>query len=337
MVIRKKSQTLEHRFVRELPSILPRASVLVANNTRVFRARLLGNRIPSSGGIHGGGSGKVEFFLLKRLGPLLWQGLIKSSAKVLPGFQFQVKTIEACVTAREDTVAGTLFTVRLSSDPIELNIGEVPLPPYIVAKRGSGPSTDELEIYNTVFAKQTGSVAAPTAGRHFTSELISELKACGMDWEEITLHVGMGTFKPVTVNDIREHQMHPEMSYLGPEIAKRLLLARQKGRPIIAIGTTSARTLEGRGRRDEHGTVQLDPGENEVNLFIHPDSRSECKHDWKWVDGLLTNFHLSESTLLMMVADFLGDLTFLKMVYQCAIEEKYRFYSYGDAMLILPE
>jgi S-adenosylmethionine:tRNA ribosyltransferase-isomerase len=306
----------------------------VANNTKVFRARLHGTRV--------GSNGRVEFFSLKKVAERTWEGLMKSSAKIAPGFQFQVgpssDPVLGKVIARNDTSAGAIITAEFSRDPIEAGIGEVPLPPYIVAKRAHEQSkieteaSDEIKNYNTVYAKHLGSVAAPTAGRHFTTDLISELKAKGMDWEEITLHVGLGTFKPVTSDDVRQHQMHEEWSEVSPEVAERIAHAKREGRRIISVGTTSTRTLEGRATRDKSGSIHLASGPKPIDLFIHPGSA----HDWKIVDGILTNFHLPESTLLMMIATFVGDLDFLKSIYQQAIAEKYRFYSYGDAMLILP-
>ena len=331
LVVHKKLQTIEHRHIRDLPNILPTRSVLVANNSKVFRARLKGTRV--------GSNGKVEFFSLKKVDACTWEGLMKSSAKIAPGFQFQVgadaNPIFAEVLARDETTAGTIITARFSRDPVDEGVGQVPLPPYIVAKRiGETETSSESEIknYNTVFAKHEGSVAAPTAGRHFTEKLILELKSKGIDWEEITLHVGLGTFKPVTSDDLRQHQMHEEWSDISEVVAKRITHAKSEGRPIISIGTTSTRTLEGRAFRGGQGNVLLPPGSEAIDLFIHPAS----SHEWKLVDGILTNFHLPESTLFMMIATFLDDLDFLKSVYKTAIEEKYRFYSYGDAMLILP-
>jgi S-adenosylmethionine:tRNA ribosyltransferase-isomerase len=343
LVVHKNARTIESRFVRELPEILPAKSVLVANNTKVIRARLKGARILPADSLlssaTGSAPGKIEFFLLKKLAPALWQGLIRSSAKITPGFCFWVGSedarINAEVISREYTNAGTIFTVKLSRDPVDAGMGEVPLPPYIVAKRnGQDSKDDELQTYNTVYAKHEGSVAAPTAGRHFTPELIAELRSRGIDWQEITLHVGLGTFKPVMADDIRDHTMHGESSFISDEVASSILQAKSASRPIIAVGTTSTRTLEGRAVRtcSPNEALTLEPGEKEINLFIHPGSG----HDWKLIDGMLTNFHLPESTLLMMVAAFVGDLEFTKKIYHTAIAEKYRFYSYGDAMLILP-
>ncbi len=210
LVVHRQSGLIEHRMLRELPELLPPHTVIVANNTKVFPARLKGMRE--------GTSGKVEFFMLKKIEDKVWQGLMKATAKVQAGFRFRIEKDEKIITAevikRDQTTAGVFLTARFSEDPVDAGFGEVPLPPYIVAKRGEAKES-ELDTYNTVFAKESGSVAAPTAGRHFTPELIAQLQARGMSWNEITLHVGLGTFKPVTTQDIREHQMHEESSFVS--------------------------------------------------------------------------------------------------------------------------
>jgi S-adenosylmethionine:tRNA ribosyltransferase-isomerase len=333
LVVNRLSRTIEHRKVFELPEILSPDFVVVANNTRVFKARLLGERE--------GTGGKVEFFLLSQSGGLEWQGMMKAGARVMPGFSFHIPTpsgipIRGEVISRMESPGGALFHAKFSHDPVLLDAGEVPLPPYIVQQREArGTSTgdpDELSHYNTVFSKESGSVAAPTAGRHFTLELIERLKKRGIPWEEITLHVGIGTFKPVSASDIREHSMHEETTGISDEVAARLIAFKKAGRKVLAVGTTTARTLEGRALLSANPVV-LEPGRKEVNLYIHPGSG----HEWKWVDALLTNFHLPGSTLLMMVASKIGDLEFTLEIYRKAIEEQYRFYSYGDAMIILDQ
>ena len=326
LVVRKESRTFEHLMIKDLPNLLSSNYSIVANNTQVFKARLLGNRL--------GTGGKVEFFLLKNLGENLWQGLMKTGARVYSGFQFEVQgkngesTVGEVLT-REESTAGAIYTAKFSKDPLDCGVGEVPLPPYIMAKRDA-LADDELEKYNTAYASRIGSVAAPTAGRHFTPELIERLKQKGIDWTEITLHVGMGTFKPVGVPDIRNHEMHAEWTELSVEVANRLNLAKESGKRILSIGTTTTRTLEGRAIQTPKG-FRLEAGDRDVNLFIHPANYGH----FRFVDSILTNFHLPESTLFMMMAAFLGDLAFLHEIYQAAIKEKYRFYSYGDAMLIL--
>jgi S-adenosylmethionine:tRNA ribosyltransferase-isomerase len=326
LVVHRRQKTFEHRKMIDLPQILDSSYVLCANNTRVIRARLLGERM--------GTGGKVEFFMLKKVGLNTWKGLMKTGARVQPGFEFRIPKpnggfLSAQVIAREEGNSGVILTALFSEDPLQSGAGEVPLPPYIVAKR-KGPSSDELESYNTVFGTEDGSVAAPTAGRHFTRELQEKLRVNGIAWEEITLHVGMGTFKPVSVRDVREHEMHEEWVNISNETANRLNLLKQQGKKILSIGTTTTRALEGR-TQIEGGMPHLLSGESQVNLFIHPGAG----YQWKFIDAMLTNFHLPESTLLMMVSDFMGDLDFTMELYQVAIREQYRFYSYGDAMLIL--
>ncbi len=324
LVVNRAEQRIQHARVSDLPFILPGNTSLVANNTKVIKARLLGERV--------GTGGKVEFFLLKKITSTRWQGLMKSGAKINPGFEFVVQGIRGTVISREDTNAGAIFTADFSSDPIRANIGEVPLPPYIQQKL-EGPqaadlSSDQvLDDYNTLFAREEGSVAAPTAGRHFTPELIRKLAEGGVDWNEITLHVGLGTFKPVTVTDLREHTMHAETAIVPAELAEKLNSSKRSGRRILSVGTTSTRTLE--GFCDDSGV--LHSGSRDLDLFIYPGSA----HRWKCVDAMLTNFHLPESTLLMMIASFIGSREWTLEVYQEAIQQRYRFYSYGDAMLIL--
>jgi S-adenosylmethionine:tRNA ribosyltransferase-isomerase len=333
LVVFPKSRTWKHARIQDLRDLLGPDTVVVANNTRVFRARLLGERLSTGG--------KMEFFMLHRLGECRWEGLMRSGGRILPGFEFRIPKkkggfVEGRVIARREEEGGALFTADFSEDPLTVDVGEVPLPPYIVQQRvsrGLGPlREDELEIYNTAFSKESGSVAAPTAGRHFTPQLISDLRKRGVGWEEITLHVGIGTFKPVGSADVRDHRMHPEWTEIRPETADRLNEARRAGRKILAVGTTTARTLEGRSKNGPQGPM-LEAGASEVNLFIHPGTPFE----WNWVDRLLTNFHLPGSSLIMMIASRMGSLEFTLEVYREAIRNRYRFYSYGDAMLIMDE
>jgi len=340
LVVHRGSHTIEHRRVDELPQILSSDYEMVVNNTRVFRARLLGERLLDGGKKIGG---KIEFFMLKRQGPNCWQGLMKSGARVTPGFEFTVQGISAKVIAREETPSGALMMAEFSRDPLEAQIGEVPLPPYIMAQRlkqsqsshsSHSHMRDELEIYNTTYAREAGSVAAPTAGRHFTPELIRALQEKGIAWHEVTLHVGIGTFKPVSVADVRNHDMHAETAQVPPSVAEALNLAKKRGKKILAVGTTTTRTLEGMSQETSEGAV-LGSGTQDVNIFIHPAANAGRNYHWKYVDAMMTNFHLPESTLLMMVSSFVGDVEWVREIYQEAIRERYRFYSYGDAMLIL--
>ncbi len=324
LVVNRAEHRIEHRRIADLPQILDSSVTLVANNTKVIKARLLGERV--------GTGGKVEFFLLKRLSATRWQGLMKTGSKVLPGFEFLIQGIRGTVIDRNDTNAGAIFTADFSIDPVLANIGEVPLPPYIQQKLETSSKQDlssdqVLNEYNTLFAREEGSVAAPTAGRHFTPELIHALAEKGIDWNEITLHVGLGTFKPVTANDLRDHTMHAETATISESVAHQLNVAKRSGRKILSIGTTSTRTLE--GFTDDTG--ELSSGTRDLDLFIYPGSA----HRWKMVDAMITNFHLPESTLLMMIASFIGSRKWTLEIYAQAIREQYRFYSYGDAMLIL--
>jgi S-adenosylmethionine:tRNA ribosyltransferase-isomerase len=265
---------------------------------------------------------------------------MKAGSRIQPGFRFKVPTLEqgfmaAEVVSRRDDPGGALFTARFEGDPVLETVGEVPLPPYIVEKRRAGgldsrSAEEELSLYNTVYSKKDGSVAAPTAGRHFTPELIERLKRGGTGWCEITLHVGIGTFKPVSVPEVTDHRMHPETTEISEDASRELKEALRNGRRILAIGTTTARTLEARARVTPDG-LEFDPGKQEVNLFIHPG----LEYEWKSVDAILTNFHLPESTLLMMIASRIGDLGFTLDAYREAVRQGYRFYSYGDAMLVL--
>jgi S-adenosylmethionine:tRNA ribosyltransferase-isomerase len=324
LVVDRQSRTISHHRIADLPNLLKPHYSLVANNTKVIKARLLGERV--------GTGGKVEFFLLKKITATRWQGLMKAGAKVTVGFEFLVQGVLGRVIARDDTNAGAIFTADFSQDPVRAGIGEVPLPPYIQQKleinaRPDLASDQVLNDYNTLFATEEGSVAAPTAGRHFTPALIEELAQRGIDWNEITLHVGLGTFKPVTVTDLREHTMHAETAIVPPALADHLNAGKKAGRKILTIGTTSTRTLE--GFCDDSGVLQS--GSRDLDLFIYPGSN----HRWKMVDALLTNFHLPESTLLMMISSFIGSREWTLEIYQEAIRQRYRFYSYGDAMLIL--
>ena len=343
MVVNRNTKEVTHRHFSDLPEILesdPKNNYsLVVNNTQVFKARLLGERVATGG--------KVEFFLLKQLAPNQWQGLMKTGTRVLPGFEFIVKkeklTIQARVLAREETNAGVFFTASFSDDPVAADFGEVPLPPYIEARRRQlelsvgHKSENELTVYNTVFAEKKGSVAAPTAGRHFTPELIKSLINQGIPWHEITLHVGIGTFKPVTVDDLREHRLHEEWCEISKITTEKLNQEKAQGRKILSVGTTTTRALEGAFHLNSQ---KLESISDEVNLFLFPGGERK----FQFVDAMITNFHLPESTLLMMVAAFLEAIPEVRpcdgrewalALYQEAIEKQYRFYSYGDAMLIL--
>lgn len=331
LVVDRKSGTIEHRVFKELPKFLNVDDVLVVNNAKVLKVRLLGNRLlEKNGGLILGG--KVEFLLLEELSPLRWEGAFHASVKHKPGVRFLIPTPDGqglhgkIVAGASQSAQGTVI-VEFDRDPVESGAGEVPLPPYIQRK---STCTDE-DTYQTKYASRSGAAAAPTAGFHFTPELISCLRSQGVGWEEITLHVGLGTFRPVKVADIREHPMHEERYEISESVAQNVTRAKIAGKRIVAVGTTAVRTLESAWSGGYVAVENnfLKGGANRTKLFLHPGQAQ-----FRVVDRLITNFHLPGSTLLMLVCAFAGRDLVLR-AYEEAIRENYRFYSYGDAMLIL--
>ncbi|MBA3890352.1 MAG: tRNA preQ1(34) S-adenosylmethionine ribosyltransferase-isomerase QueA [Gemmatimonadaceae bacterium] len=313
MVIDRASGTIEHRRFSDLPALIPPRDVLVVNRTRVFRARLLGHR-PSGA--------PAEVLLLRRVADgERWEAMVSPGGKLKPGRRVHVGE-GLDVEIESITERGTRI-VRLECDGdaetmIERH-GHIPLPPYIARADGEA----DAERYQTVYAREGGSVAAPTAGLHFTAELLERLAASGVERAEILLHVGVGTFKPVEADDPADHAMHEEWFEIGDGAAAAIAAARNRGSALWAVGTTSVRALESAavGRHVAAAT-------GETRIFIRP------PYEWKVVDHLVTNFHLPRSTLLMLVAAFAGyDLTM--HAYRTAVAEGYRFYSYGDAMVIV--
>lgn len=299
-----------HSHVRDLPRLLRPGDLLVLNDTRVIPARLYGR---SAGG------GKMEILLVEPLGENEWDALVKPGRRAKPGTRFEIGeglTAEV-VDKREDG----RYRLRFSQ-PVEPHLerlGHIPLPPYI-----HRPDTPEdRERYQTVYASRPGAVAAPTAGLHFTEELLREIETAGIEIARVTLHVGIGTFKPVSAERIEEHRMERERYEIGEETAGALRRAREAGRRIVAVGTTVVRTLEGAALA---GGGEVRAGSGSTDLFITPGFQFQV------VDALLTNFHLPRSTLLMLVSAFAGRERVLA-AYQEAVREGYRFYSYGDAML----
>ncbi len=314
--------TVRHAQIADLPEFLKMGDTLVSNDTKVFPARLRGLRHPRAADAP---PAKVEMLLHKRLAANCYRAFIRPAKKVLAGDLIMLG--EGLIAHVEDrpspSEADLVFTMQGPQlDSAIARIGEIPLPPYIVSKRkvDAQDSTD----YQTIFARSTGSVAAPTAGLHFTPGLLAELEKQGISYEMLTLHVGPGTFLPVTVSDTRDHKMHAEWGQLSAETAARLQACKARGGRITAIGTTSLRTLETAAR----ATGRIDAFEGETDIFITPG------FTFKAADGLLTNFHLPRSTLFMLVCAFAGTEV-MKAAYAEAIREQYRFYSYGDACLIL--
>ena len=330
LAVDRASGAIVHASIAELPRFLHAGDLLVVNNTRVFPARLLGRRVPTGGA--------VECLLLTaqpypqsarpEAGDDCWSALMHPGQKLKPGalvrFEGEAGTLMGEVLERHFQGRRTIRlwseTGRSVSELIEA-LGHVPLPPYIAR-----PDTPEDRIrYQTVFASVSGSVAAPTAGLHFTPELLEELKSQGVERAEITLHVGYGTFKPVKVDRVEDHVVDPEPYSIGPEAADAIARAQAEKRRIVAVGTTTTRALEHAAARGA-GTVRS--GSAQADVFIYPG------FEFQVVTGLLTNFHLPKSSLLMLVCAFAGTDRALH-AYQEAVRERYRFYSYGDAMLIL--
>lgn len=322
LVIRRSGGAFDHRHFEELRAFLQPGDVLVLNDTRVVPARLPG--VKETGG-------KIELLVLEPFSTAeqndddTYTCLVKAAK---PPRRHSLITLKGGLQAKVLTPPeGGLARVRfLTSEPIATileSAGEVPLPPYI-HRNGISTQLDDAECYQTVYAREAGSVAAPTAGLHFSTGLLHQLEQCGVEIVKVTLHVGYGTFAPMRVGDIREHRMHPEYAEITPASAERIARAKRDRRRIVAVGTTSARILEWVAR--EHGTVTGFSGY--CNLFIYPGFH------FRIVDALLTNFHLPKSTLLLLVSALAGR-TIILDAYREAVNEKYRFFSYGDAMLIL--
>ncbi len=311
LVLQPLDRLLAHRRVDELPDLLQSGDLLVVNNTKVLTARVAGRKRPSGA--------EVEILFVKDLGDAIWEVLIKGTFR--PG-QIIEMGAEASAVVVERCATRTM--VRVES-PIPFSewlrqYGRMPLPPYL--KRP--PTDQDREWYQTLFAQHEGAIAAPTAGLHFTQELLAQLQQRGIGLTTVTLHVGVGTFKPVTVNQIEDHRMGAEWTEVGAEAVRAIEQVRATGRRIVAVGTTVVRALETAARADG----QIRPYRGETDMFMTPG------FPFKVVDALLTNFHLPRTTLLMLVSALAGT-EFLRQAYAEALRERYRFYSYGDAMLIL--
>ena len=312
LVYDRKTKSVEHRHFYDIVEYLKKGYVLFVNNTKVLPARIYGAKE------HTGG--KIEFLLLKRLDLTHWEVILKPGriAKVGAVFCFGDKLKARVESIGEDGSRIVEFIYDGVFEAILAEVGEMPLPPYIKQKL-----TDKTR-YNTVYSKVDGSSAAPTAGLHFTRELIDKVKAKGVEFVEVLLHVGLGTFRPVKVEDVTQHHMHSEYYAVSQLAAATINKAKAEGRRVICVGTTSVRTLE--SAADENGLLHECSGNTEI--FIYP------PYKFKVVDNLITNFHLPESTLIMLVSALCSREEILK-VYQTAVQEKYRFFSFGDAMLIL--
>lgn len=312
LALNKRTGAIEHTHFEHIPGYLNRGDCLVLNDTKVIPARLLGARQPSGG--------KVEVFLLERKDEHTWQALVKPGRKARPGDEvvFGGGDLTArIVSVAEDGKRLVRFAYQGVFEEILDRLGEMPLPPYITAKL-----TDKSR-YQTVYARHEGSVAAPTAGLHFTEALLANLEKNGVKLARVTLHVGLGTFRPVRVKSVAAHHMHAEWLSVSEEQAGLINAARQNGGRVVAVGTTSCRTLESMAGPDGH----IRPGAGLTDIFIYPG------YKFKATDALITNFHLPESTLIMLVSALAGRENVLR-AYREAVERSYRFFSFGDAMLI---
>lgn len=311
LVYNRSEDKVEHKVFNQIGDYLKSGDLLVINTTKVYPARIFAYTE------HGG---KVEILLLKRINLTDWECLVKPGKKCRDGVKFIVNNELALTVMSKTDDGGRIISFSFDGvfEDILSRVGEMPLPPYIHEK------LKDKDRYQTVYCKEEGSAAAPTAGLHFTLRLIDELKAKGVEFAEVNLHVGLGTFRPVKVENAEEHKMHVEFCEISAENARKINSAKKDGRRIIAVGTTSVRTLESFANDD--GTVKS--GSMDTGIFIYPPYRFKC------VNGMITNFHLPESTLVMLVAAFVGKEKILEL-YNLAVKEKYRFFSFGDACLFL--
>ena len=312
MILDRENQKYEHKIFRDIIDYLKPGDCLVINNTKVIPARLYGKKDTGA---------NVEFLLLKRIEGDVWEAMVRPGSKIKPGtkVEFGDGLLKAEVL---DVLEGGNRKVKFEYNGIfnEIldQIGLMPLPPYIKEK------LEDKDKYQTVYAKYDGSAAAPTAGLHFTKELLEQIKQKGIEVANVTLHVGIGTFRPVKVENIEEHQMHSEHYYIKKEDVEKINKAKQNGNRVIAVGTTSCRVLE--SVADENG--MLKEVEGDTSIFIYPGYKFKC------IDCLITNFHLPESTLIMLVSSLAGK-DFVMNAYEEAVKERYKFFSFGDAMIIL--
>lgn len=311
LVYDRKADKVYHKRFCDIKEFLKKGDLLVRNNTKVLPARLYGYTV---------NGGKVEILLLKRFSLAEWEVLVKPGKKAKPGVKLVLsEELSAEILSTDEVTGGrrVRFVYDGVFEDIISRIGEMPLPPYITEK------LKDKERYQTVYAKVNGSAAAPTAGLHFTEELLREISDMGVEIADVLLHVGLGTFRPVKSDDISGHHMHSEYYEISEEAADKINRAKREGRRVIAVGTTSVRTLE--SVADENGIVRA--GKGDTDIFIYPPYKFKC------VDALITNFHLPKSTLLMLVSALSSREKTLEL-YKLAVEEKYRFFSFGDACFI---
>ncbi|RDY29165.1 tRNA preQ1(34) S-adenosylmethionine ribosyltransferase-isomerase QueA [Romboutsia weinsteinii] len=312
MVLDRETGEIEHKIFKDVVDYLNPGDCLVLNNTRVLPARLIGEKVDTGG--------KIEFLLLKRTEDDTWQALVKPGKRAKVGTKFSFgngKLVGEVVGLAEEGSRIVKFHYEGIFEEVLDELGNMPLPPYITER------LEEKERYQTVYSKHNGSAAAPTAGLHFTEDLLQTIKDKGVDIAFVTLHVGLGTFRPVKVDDVLNHEMHSEYYMVDEEAAQKINKAKANGKNVICVGTTSCRTVE--SASDENGVIKESSGW--TNIFIYPG------YKFKIVDRLITNFHLPESTLIMLVSALANKESVLN-AYETAVENEYRFFSFGDAMIV---
>ena len=323
LILDKETGSIEHRIFKQITQYLKKGDCLVINNTKVIPARLIGEKIHETNenqdmeDTHGA---RIELLLLKRMENDIWETLVKPGKKAKPGTKITFgdgQLIGEILDVAEEGNRHVKFYYKGIFEEILDQLGEMPLPPYITHK------LEDKNRYQTVYAKYEGSAAAPTAGLHFTKELLKEIEAMGVTIVNVTLHVGLGTFRPVKVENVQEHHMHTEFYRVLKEEADKINETKKNGGRVICVGTTSCRTIE--SAADENGIVHA--GSGDTSIFIYPG------YKFKIMDALITNFHLPESTLMMLVSALAGR-DHIMAAYEEAVKERYRFFSFGDAMFI---
>ena len=311
MVLNPQDKSIQHKHFYDLKEFLVPGDTLIFNDTRVLPARLIGHRAQTGG--------KVEVFLLRRLDTTHWETLVKPGKKARPGNEIVFSDELSCLVTEHTDFGGRIVKFKFDGifEEILDRLGETPLPPYIHEK------LEDKERYQTVYNREEGSAAAPTAGLHFTKEQMQELKDMGINLGFVTLHVGLGTFRPVSTEKIEEHEMHKEYYSISEETAELIKHTKESGHRVIAVGTTSIRTLESAAIAQN----EISGKSGWTQIFIYPG------YDFKIVDAIITNFHLPKSTLIMLISAFAGR-KFILDAYKTAVKEQYRFFSFGDAMFI---
>ena len=313
MILNRENQKIDHKVFKDIIEYLNPGDCLVINNTKVIPARLYGKKDTGA---------NIEFLLLKRIENDTWEAMVRPGNKLKPGSKviFGEGLLKATVLeVLEGGNRKVEFEYNGIFNEILDKVGLMPLPPYITEA-----TREDNEKYQTVYAKYEGSAAAPTAGLHFTEELLEKIKDKGVKVANVTLHVGIGTFRPVKVENVEEHEMHAEHFYIKQEDVEKINSAKKEGHKVIAVGTTSCRVLE--SVADENGLMKV--AEGDTSIFIYPGYKFKC------IDSLITNFHLPESTLIMLISALAGK-DFIMKAYNEAVREKYKFFSFGDAMIIL--